>query len=78
MELKSSGNWLYTTEPILSPEKVIETIGNVKIVFTNKTPLPKSGLSTTPSVKYIGVLATGYNVVDAAKENGIVVTNIPS
>ena len=63
-----------------SPEKVIETIGNAEIIFTNKTPLPKSVLSKTPSVKYIGVLATGYNVVDtvAAKELGIIVTNIPT
>jgi glycerate dehydrogenase len=63
-----------------APEKVIETIGDAEIVFTNKTPLPKSVLSKTPSVKYIGVLATGYNIVDvtAAKEFGIVVTNIPA
>ncbi|MDX1701112.1 MAG: NAD(P)-dependent oxidoreductase, partial [Melioribacteraceae bacterium] len=63
-----------------SPEKVIETIGNAEIVFTNKTPLPREVLDKTPDVKYIGVLATGYNVVDvdAAKENGIIVTNIPT
>lgn len=63
-----------------SPEKVIETIGDAEIIFTNKTPLPKSVLSKTPTVKYIGVLATGYNIVDvdAAKEHGIVVTNIPT
>lgn len=63
-----------------SPEKVIETIGNAEIIFTNKTPLPKSVLSKTPTVKYIGVLATGYNVVDTevAKELGIIVTNIPT
>jgi glycerate dehydrogenase len=63
-----------------SPEKVIETIGDAEIIFTNKTPLPKSVLSKTPTVKYIGVLATGYNVVDtlAAKEQGIIVTNIPT
>jgi len=63
-----------------SPEKVIKTIGDAEIIFTNKTPLPKSVLSKTPSVKYVGVLATGYNVVDvqAAKENGISVTNIPT
>ena len=63
-----------------SPEKVIETIGDAEIIFTNKTPLPKSVLSKTPSVKYIGVLATGFNVVDtlAAKELGIIVTNIPT
>jgi len=63
-----------------SPDKVIETIGNAEIIFTNKTPLPQSVLSKTSTVKYIGVLATGYNVVDteAAKELGIVVTNIPT
>lgn len=63
-----------------STEKVIETIGDAEIIFTNKTPLPKSVLSKTPSVKYIGVLATGYNVVDTdtAKELGIAVTNIPT
>ncbi|MBE0652568.1 MAG: D-2-hydroxyacid dehydrogenase, partial [Bacteroidales bacterium] len=63
-----------------SADNVIETIGDADIVFTNKTPIPKSVLEKTPSVKYIGVLATGYNVVDtiAAKEMGIIVTNIPT
>ena len=58
---------------------VIESIGGAEIVFTNKTPLPKAVLVNVPSVRYIGVLATGFNVVDtaAAKELGIVVTNIP-
>lgn len=62
-----------------APENVIKTIGDADIIFTNKTPLPKSVLEKVPSVKYIGVLATGYNVVDtvAAKESGITVTNIP-
>jgi len=61
-------------------ENVIKTIDNAEIVFTNKTPLLKSVLEEVPSVKYIGVLATGYNVVDieAAKELGIKVTNIPT
>jgi len=61
-------------------ENVIKTIGNAEIIFTNKTPLPRGVLEKTPSVKYIGVLATGYNVVDTifAKELGIVVTNIPT
>lgn len=61
-------------------ENVIQTIGDAEIIFTNKTPLPKEVLEKVPSVKYIGVLATGYNVVDtdAAKELGISVTNIPT
>lgn len=63
-----------------APEAVTEAIGDAEIVFTNKTPLPKSVLGKTPSVKFIGVLATGYNVVDTktAKELGIIVTNIPA
>ncbi|MEX2428831.1 MAG: D-2-hydroxyacid dehydrogenase [Bacteroidales bacterium] len=62
------------------PEKVIEAIGDAEIIFTNKTPVPKSVLINTPSVKYIGVLATGFNVVDteAAREQGIIVTNVPT
>ena len=63
-----------------APENVIKTIGDAEVIFTNKTPLPKAVLENVPSVKYIGVLATGYNVVDtaAAKELGIIVTNIPT
>lgn len=60
-------------------EMILERVGDANIIFTNKTPLSKETLEKIPSVKYIGVLATGYNVVDtiAAKEFGIVVTNIP-
>jgi glycerate dehydrogenase len=62
------------------PEKVIDTVGDAEIVFTNKTPLPKAVLEKLSSVKYIGVLATGYNIVDvvAAKSLNIKVTNIPT
>jgi len=61
-------------------DKIVERIGDAQIVFTNKTPLPREVLSKVPNVKYIGVLATGYNIVDieAAKELGITVTNIPT
>jgi glycerate dehydrogenase len=50
------------------------------IVFTNKTPLPGHVLEQLPALRYIGVLATGYNVVDvqAARARGIVVANIPT
>lgn len=61
-------------------EKIIERIGDAEIIYTNKTPLTKETLKKIPHVKFIGVLATGYNVVDinAAKELGMVVTNIPT
>lgn len=61
-------------------DEILERVGEAEIVFTNKTPLNKETLSNLPDVKYIGVLATGYNVVDtiAAKEQGKIVTNIPT
>ena len=50
------------------------------IVLTNKTPLPADVLSRLPELRYIGVLATGYNIVDvaAAHTHGIAVCNIPT
>ena len=59
---------------------VIETIGDSEIVFTNKVPLTKDVLINVPNLKYIGVLATGYNVVDvqAAHDLDVLVTNVPS
>lgn len=61
-------------------ELVIERIGNAEIILTNKVILSREVLEKTPSVKYIGVMATGYNVVDinAARELGIKVTNVPA
>ncbi|MBD1260991.1 D-2-hydroxyacid dehydrogenase [Maribacter polysiphoniae] len=63
-----------------SNEVIVDAIGNAEVIFTNKTPLPKEVLERTPSLKYIGVLATGYNVVDmqATKDLGITVTNVPT
>lgn len=63
-----------------APEQIIERIGDADIVFTNKTPLGKAEFEACPGICFIGVLATGYNVVDvaAAKECGIAVTNIPT
>lgn len=60
-------------------KSIIKNIEDASIVFTNKTPLTKEVLEQVPSVKYIGVLATGYNVVDivAATKQNITVTNIP-
>ena len=63
-----------------SPEEIFERIKDADVVLTNKVQLTSSVLNSLPKLKYIGVLATGYNVVDikAAQERGIVVTNIPS
>lgn len=61
-------------------DKILERIGNAEVVFTNKTPLSRELFMKLPNLKYVGVLATGYNVVDteAAREYGVTVTNIPA
>lgn len=61
-------------------EDIVSRIGDADAILTNKTPISAETLASCPSVKYIGVLATGYNVVDtaAAKERGIPVCNIPT
>jgi len=63
-----------------SEDKINKRIQGVKAIFTNKTPLTKETLKQATDLRYIGVLATGYNVVDvdAAKELGIIVANIPT
>ncbi len=61
-------------------DKIIERVGDAEIVFTNKTVLTKETLEKTSHVKYIGILATGYNIVDieTAKSKGIIVSNVPT
>ena len=61
-------------------EEILNRIGDAEIVITNKTPITAELLTKCPNIKYIGCLSTGYNVVDidAAKERGIPVTNIPA
>ena len=61
-------------------EEVVKRAAGAQMVFTNKTPLPGEVLEQLPGLRYIGVLATGYDVVDleAAKRRGIVVANIPT
>tara|TARA_R110002049_G_scaffold309282_1_gene520059 strand:+ start:40102 stop:41064 length:963 start_codon:yes stop_codon:yes gene_type:complete len=60
-------------------EAIVKNIADAEAIFTNKTPLPKDVLNRVPNVKYIGVLATGYNIIDidAAKKMGMVVANVP-
>jgi len=68
---------VYDRTPV---DLITKRVGGAPIVLTNKTPLTRETLKQLPGVKYIGVLATGYNVVDteAARELGKVVTNIPT
>ncbi len=62
------------------PEEMISRIGDAPVVLTNKAKITREVMEACPSLRYIGVLATGYNVVDieAACERGIIVTNVPA
>jgi len=61
------------------PEQIVPRAGGAEIVLTNKTALSGEALWALPELKFISVLATGYNVVDvaAAAERGVVVANVP-
>lgn len=63
-----------------APENTFERSKDSEILITNKTRLDADMIGRLPKLKYIGVLATGYNVIDtaAAKEHGVTVTNIPA
>ena len=63
-----------------SPEEVIQRIGDSDAIFLNKIQITKNVFDACPNLKYIGVLATGYNVIDldAARAHGVTVTNIPA
>lgn len=60
-------------------EKLIERAKGAQILLSNKTPIGQESFSQLPGLRYIGVLATGYNIIhtDAAKKSGVVVANIP-
>ncbi len=63
-----------------SRELVGERMGGGEIAIINKTPMGRDEIQACPNLKYIGLLATGYNIVDleAASEQGILVCNVPS
>lgn len=63
-----------------APAELLERAAEAEVLLTNKTVITGEDMAALPALKYIGVLATGYNVVDiqAAKERGIIVTNIPA
>ncbi|AUJ86185.1 D-2-hydroxyacid dehydrogenase [Enterococcus sp. PF-2] len=71
---------VYDRTSYTDKQEIIDRIGDAEAILTNKTPITADVLKACPQLTYIGVLATGYNVVDlaAAREQGITVTNIPS
>lgn len=71
---------VYARTSVTDQQEIVQRIGDAEVVLTNKTPINESILVQVPQLKYIGVIATGYNVVDieAAEKRGIIVTNIPA
>ena len=63
-----------------TPEEVIGRAADADVILTNKVALKSKEMDALPKLKYIGVLATGYNIIDTdyAKSKGIIVTNIPA
>lgn len=62
------------------PHQTVERLGDAELVLINKTPLPREVFEACPQIRYVGVIATGFNMVDlaAADANGVTVTNVPS
>ena len=79
-ELESLGTVEFYDRTAFDDEVIAKRCGDAEIVLTNKTPLSAGIIARLVNLKYIGVLATGYNVVDTqvAKDRGITVSNIPS
>lgn len=71
---------VYDRTSLTDEGQIIDRIGDAEVVYTNKTPITAAVLESCPNVKFLGVLATGYNIVDcaAAKARGIPVTNVPA
>lgn len=63
-----------------APEDILKRAADAEVILTNKVVISADIIKELPNLKYVGVLATGYNVVDveAARELGVVVTNIPA
>ena len=70
---------VYDRTDVNNEDEIIARIGDAELVYTNKTPISRRVIDACPSMKFISLLATGYNVVDYnyAKEKGIPVTNVP-
>ena len=79
-EMEKFGELVVYDRTPVNDAAVIERIRDADVVYTNKTPVSRTAIESSPNLKFIGVLATGYNIVDvaAAKERGIPVSNIPT
>lgn len=71
---------VYDRTPVDDKREIIRRIGDAEAVYTNKTPVDREIMDACHNLKFISVLATGYNVVDVdyAREKGVIVSNIPT
>ncbi len=78
--LKAFGDLRVYDRTPMDEEEIIRRIGDADIVITNKTPISAKTLDACPKIRFISVLATGYNIVDlsAAAKRGIPVSNVPA
>src|SRR6266540_1852143 len=63
-----------------TPQEVLKRAADAELLITNKVPLSREQIRALPKLRYIGVTATGYNIIEvaAARERGITVTNVPA
>ena len=71
---------VYDRTSLTDPREAITRIGDAEVAVTNKTPVTKEVFDACPNLKYVALLATGYNVVDVAyaRQKGIAVSNVPT
>ncbi|MFT8457813.1 MAG: D-2-hydroxyacid dehydrogenase [Liquorilactobacillus ghanensis] len=89
-ELNKDLNWdllnqlgectFYNRTPVADKNEILKRITDAEIVITHKTPLDDDIISKVPNLSYIGIMGTGYDVVDidSAHKNNVTVTNIPT
>lgn len=80
-ELEKLGDvTVYERTSLTDEEEAIRRLEGAEVAITNKTPITRRVMDSCPQLKYISMLATGYNVVDAdyARERGIPLSNIPT
>ncbi|MCI7605273.1 MAG: D-2-hydroxyacid dehydrogenase [Spirochaetales bacterium] len=78
---KAHGDFVcFDRTPVGDVDEIVRRIGDADIVITNKTPINKEVFDRCPNIRFVALLATGYNVVDVnyAKEKGIPVSNVPT
>lgn len=70
---------VYDRTSLTDEAEIISRIGDAEVVLTNKTPISRRTFDACPGIKFVAMLATGYNVVDVAyaREKGISVSNVP-